>query len=647
MARVGANPETSSNKLEQMMLPDVEETKAEGGADIDLAGDGVHKVYLHRGQLDIYNWQARTTYIRAARGFGKTSYIGLHMMKCVLGLRRQMGGFVGSSAKQLYTRTMPNALKVVNTLGFEKFYFMGQPPAKLRWEMPLARPRVWENCVSFANGFVWQMLSMAVRGSANGLNLAALVGDETKYLPWQRVKEEVMPTLRGDFMPASARKVEKKNMWGYGTVGAQNPFWLSSLWVSDAGLTNAQCLWEQDGREQESRDVNSKIAEMLAELAYLQKHNRPLALQLAQNDNYLRQLNALRSESSVFWNWSSLENLSMLGQNFIRDLERQLPRMMFEIQVLGRMIRNAGDGFYSQFTEELNTYESQDCTDLILDKYSHKAKGRFLDVQRYPTDVEYMTLDLDELKAAGEDCSCDLDVQYDQPLRIAIDCGHDMNCMVVGQTTTYQGRPSVFVMKEFFVQGDARLRSLVRMFTNYYRPHLRRRHSGNEYGGGAGEVIYYYNQTSKQGGATAYAVESSEDSRFDNVVVRELESYGWKVTRGEFSVWRHERKWQLFCDIFSFQTSPSVYISRESGRCQYLLVAITQAGVLPGFKKDKTREKLKSNDPESLGGDPRTRTDITDAFDDLIIGIKEGAEGNRKIGGGLRNKFQHLAGIPH
>ena len=644
MSRIGSNPNTSSDTLERRMLPDVEDARPKGGADIDLAGDGVHKIYLHQGQLDIYNWQANTTYLRAARGFGKTSYIGLHMMKCVLGMRRQMGGFVGASAKQLYTRTMPNALKVVNTLGFEQFYFLGQPPAKLRWDAPLARPRVWENCVSFANGFVWQMLSMAVRGSANGLNLAALVGDETKYLPWQRVKEEVLPTLRGDFMPPSARKTEKQ-IWGYGINKKQNPYYCSQLWVSDAGLTQAQCLWEQDGRDQESADVNSKIAEMLSELELLNRHNKRLANELAQNENYLRKLNALRSESSVFWNWSSLENLNMLGMNFLHNLERQLPRMMFEIQVLGRMVRNAGDGFYCQFSEELNTYESQDCTDFIIDKFSHKAKGRFLDAQRYPTNVEYMTMDLDELQAAGEDCSCDMDVQYDQPLRIAIDAGHQMNCMVVGQTSMYQGKPSVMVMKEFFVQGETRLRGLVRMFTEYYRPHLRRRRGKSDsYGGGAGEVIYYYNQTSRQGGATPYAVENSEDSRFDNVVVHELESYGWKVTRGEFSVWRHERKWQLFCDIFSFRSSPSVYISRESGRCQYLLTAITQAGVLPGFKKDKSREKLKSDD--GIGGDPRTRTDITDAFDDLIIGVKEGAEGNRKVGGRLRGRFGNLTGIP-
>lgn len=617
------------------MLPGMEEQGQDGG-EVDLVGDGVHKIYMHRGQLDVYNFGARNTKIRAARGFGKTSYIGCHMMKCVLGMPRQMGGFVGASAKQLYTRTMPNALKVVNQLGFEGFYFLGQAPAKLHWDVPLAKPRVWENCVHFSNGVVVQMLSMAVKGSSNGLNLAFLIGDETKYLPWQRVKEEVLPTLRGDFMPLSVRKTEVKR-WGYGTDPKINPYYCSQLWVSDAGLTQKQCEWEKE-KDYETKDVNAQIAEMLAELKYLEKHSPKTAIALSRNDNYLRKLNLLRSKSEVFWQFSSIENIAMLGgEAWLRDMKRELPDLMFRLQILGQPPGKASDGFYCQFSEELNTYESADCTNLILDKFSRKTKGRFLDAQRWPTDVEYMTLDMDAMQSAGEDCSCDLDLRYDEPLRIAIDAGHDMSCMVVGQTVNYQGKPSLLVMKEFFVQGEVRLRGLVREFTNYYRPYLRRRNSA---AGGAGEVIFYYTQTIKQGGATAYAVEGSEDSRFDNVMVLELESYGWKVIRGEFSVWRHERKWQLFCDVFSFRASPSVYICKESGRCQYLLTAINNAGVLNNFQKDKSLEKYKSAD--GVAGDPRTRTDITDAFDDLVIGVKMGAEGERKVGGRLRGRFKNL-----
>lgn len=635
MTRVGTNVGRSSDKLEARMLPGMEEQGQDGG-EVDIVGDGVHKIYMHRGQLDVYNFGARNTKVRAARGFGKTSYIGCHMMKCVLGMPRQMGGFVGASAKQLYTRTMPNALKVVNQLGFEGFYFLGQAPAKLHWDVPLAKPRVWENCVHFSNGVVVQMLSMAVKGSSNGLNLAFLIGDETKYLPWQRVKEEVLPTLRGDFMPLSARKAEVKR-WGYGTDPKINPYYCSQLWVSDAGLTQKQCEWEKE-KDYETKDVNAQIAEMLAELKYLEKHSPKTAIALSRNDNYLRKLNLLRSKSEVFWQFSSIENIAMLGgEAWLRDMKRELPDLMFRLQILGQPPGKASDGFYCQFSEELNTYESADCTDLILDKFSHKTKGRFLDAQRWPTDVEYMTLDMDAMQSAGEDCSCDLDLRYDEPLRIAIDAGHDMSCMVVGQTVNYQGKPSLLVMKEFFVQGEVRLRGLVREFTNYYRPYLRRRNSA---AGGAGEVIFYYTQTIKQGGATAYAVEGSEDSRFDNVMVLELESYGWKVTRGEFSVWRHERKWQLFCDVFSFQTSPSVYICKESGRCQYLLTAINNAGVLNNFQKDKSLEKYKSAD--GVAGDPRIRTDITDALDDLVIGVKMGAEGERKVGGRLRGRFKNL-----
>jgi hypothetical protein len=67
------------------------------------------------------------------------------------------------------------------------------------------------------------------------------------------------------------------------------------------------------------------------------------------------------------------------------------------------------------------------------------------------------------------------------------------------------------------------------------------------------------------------------------------------------------------------------------------------AAIVPGtFRKDKSREKLKNTDPDSLGGDPRERTDITDALDDLWLGCKVKAEGNKKIGGGLRGRYANI-----
>lgn len=639
MSRVGTNLEKSSDRLEARMFPNVDETsQGDGGSEVDLLGDGVHKIYLHRAQLEMYNWQSRTTYVRAARGFGKTSYIGVHMMKCVLGMPRQMFGFVGASAKQLYCRTMPNALKVVNQLGFESFYFLGQAPAKLRWPMPLARPRVWEGCIHWASGAVTQSLSMSVKGSANGLNLAALIGDETKYLPWQKVKEEVLPTLRGDFMPPSARKSEVKR-WGYGTDGKRNPFWLSQLWVSDAGLTQKQREWEKE-KDNETKDVNAKIAEMLADLKYLEKHNPKMAVELAQNDRFLGQLNALRKDSITFWNWASTENLSLLGPGFIAQMKRELPDLLFRITVMGQMLTATRDGWYSNFDEDIHTYTADEMSverdgfSLIADSFTVRQHGESLDAQRYPTQWERDGLDLEQASKAADNCSMDVDLDYSSPLYIAVDCNANLNCMVVGQTRTVKGKPSLLVLKTFYVMNERKLISLVKEeFSRYYRPYLRRSHDKR--------VIFLYTPTIKQGGSVAYAVEGAQEYRFDRVVERELKAQGWSVEAVECKVAFHEEKYRIINECLAGTTAPFIYINKEQN--DLLIAAITNAEIKPGtYKKDKSHEKLKATSEDSIGGDPRTRTDVTDAFDDLVMGVKFYDNYKKKVGGGLNGRFKHL-----
>ena len=630
MSRVGSDPNKSSDRFEARMMPDVEPPKPDGGGYVDCRGDGQHNVYLSPWQNKVRNFGARNTKVRGGRGTGKSSFLGVSMMDVTLGLPRMMGGFCGANAKQLYTRTIPNVLKVVNLLGFENFYFLGQPPARLRWPSPLARPRVWENCISFANGFVWQALSLAIRGSANGLNLAAIFGDETKYMPWGRVKEEVLPTLRGDFMPPSARKTEVKR-WGYGTDPKMNNHWLSQLFVSDAGLNARECEWEKE-KDYETVDVNKQISEMLAELHYLELHHPKQAQELAKNDVYLSKLFALRAKSEAFFNLSSIENISMLGgEAYIRQMKRELPDLLFRLQILGQEKGSAKDGFYCNYSE-LNNYTSAEITDLVFDKYSMRKKGKALDAQQWPTEYETETLDLDQLQHDGENCSLDLDLDYQEPLRIALDANSDINCFVVGQTRVFKGRPSLLVMKEFFVQGEIRLRGLCKKFSNYYRPFLRH---------GCKDVIFYVGSSIKQGNQWAYAVENGEDSRFDKVVERELIDAGFNVIRAEFTSWRQERKYQAINDAFSFTETPAVYINSEAGRTEYLRASLENAAIIPGtFKKDKHEEKYKSN--TGVAGDKRERTTISDAFDDLFIGVKIGAEGHHKVGGGLNGRFKNL-----
>ena len=93
--------------------------------------------------------------------------------------------------------------------------------------------------------------------------------------------------------------------------------------------------------------------------------------------------------------------------------------------------------------------------------------------------------------------------------------------------------------------------------------------------------------------------------------------------------------------MFAYQTSPAIYICSEANRCENVIAALNNTAVLPGsFRKDKHLEKYASED--GVAGSRSTRTDITDAFDDLAIGIKTEAEKTRKVGAGLRGRFKNL-----
>jgi hypothetical protein len=485
------------------------------------------------------------------------------------------------------------------------------------------------------------MLSMCVKGSANGLNLAALIGDEAKYLPWQRVKEEVLPTLRGDFMPKSASKVEQKR-WGYGTDGRRNNHWLSQLFVSDAGLTQQQSVWEGD-KALATTEINKQISEMLAELTYLEKHCPAAAAQLACNDNYLKKLHLLRSQSESWWNLSSISNVSMLTEAYIRQMEREMPPLLFSLMVLGVEKGAAKDGYYCNldmenihgYTEEEYSMEYGDSFSMLADKFTIKKKGTALSAQHWPEHVESESIDIQELGRIAEEDTCllDMDLDWHSPLLVAFDANANICCCCVGQVRG----DDVLVQRSLFTLNERKLRSLFRQeFGRIYKPFLRR---------GCGEVIVFYTATVKQGASTAYAVEDGDEFRFDRVVIQELTDLGFKVTGVDMGApLFHNVKYQLMADLMSGVQKPHIRICTDPGRNTYLIPALEQTGVLSGFRKDKSKEKLKATDEDSLGGDPRTRTDITDAFDDLMIGVKYHYMGGikKKIGNGLRGRFQNL-----
>ncbi len=65
-----------------------------------------------------------------------------------------------------------------------------------------------------------------------------------------------------------------------------------------------------------------------------------------------KQLNQLRSVAVYYREYSSIENLQLLGENYIRQMKRDLTPLTFQTSILCQRIGIAKDGFYSSMREK-------------------------------------------------------------------------------------------------------------------------------------------------------------------------------------------------------------------------------------------------------------------------------------------------------
>lgn len=83
----------------------------------------------------------------------------------------------------------------------------------------------------------------------------------------------------------------------------------------------------------------------------------------------------------------------------------------------------------------------------------------------------------------------------------------------------------------------------------------------------------------------------------------------------------HQQKFTFINDVLTGRQSPFLRMNKENN--EYLIVAMENCRVKMSSRgpvKDKSQEKLKSEEGE--GGALETRTDITDALDTLLIGVR-------------------------
>ena len=523
-----------------------------------------NKVYFNKPQRLTQLIGANTTVIVAGRRTGKTDSIAApFVLRNMQRMPGSTGGIVVPTFKHGLTNTIPGLLAAWKRWGYIEgvHYVVGKKPPKY-FRKPITPPHDYEHVISFYNGSVAIIISQDRPGSSNSLTLSWLLVDEAKFIDYAKLKEETLPANGGI-----------KSHFG------KHSFNHSIMILSDMPQTSKDS-WFLHYRDKMDVELIKTIEATVYEIwrtkeriRALNAKGEPVPVHLK---GYLRRLdrnlNKMRSVAVYYREYSSIENLQLLGENYIKQMKRDLTPLTFQTSILCQRIGIAKDGFYSSM-REAHKYNAND--------------NQYLDSLGY--DYDFSTLD----------SRADADVDPDAPICIGMDYNANINWIVAGQPRDRR----LNVIKSFYVKFDRKIPALVDDFCRYYAEHRNK------------TVVYYYDATAL---GSNYAVN---DQDFHYNVVKEFESRDWRVESVYLGnpMHKHE-KYLLINNAFAGTQRLMPFFNRENN--DDLILAIQSTGVSRGrngFDKDKSGEKLAESEENLL----EHRTDGTDAFDTLYIGCEK------------------------
>ena len=522
------------------------------------------QIYFNEPQRLTQLIGANISVIVAGRRTGKTDSIAApFVLRNMQRMPGSTGGIVVPTFKHGLTNTLPGLFAAWKRWGYIQgvHYVVGRKPPK-SFAKAIIEPSDYEHVISFYNGSVAVIISQDRPGSSNSLTLSWLLIDEAKFIDYERLKDETFPANGGI-----------KSYFG------KHSFNHSIMILSDMPQTQ-KGSWFLHYKEKMDEELIDTIKATIYEIWKTKERVRRLKGEGKAVPKYLKRylrtldtnLNKMRSVAVYYKEYSSIENLQLLGENYIKQMKRDLTPKTFQTSILCQRIGIAKDGFYSSMRE------------------GHKYNA---------SDFEYLDSLGYDFAPEAMDCRADKDINPLAPICIGMDYNANINWIVAGQP---EGR-RLNIIKSFYVKFERKIPALIEEFCNYYAHHQNK------------TVVYYYDTTAL--GAN-YAVNEQD---FHWVVCHEFEKRGWQVEDVYLgNPMRHDEKYLLINQGFAGKQRLMPFFNRQNN--DDLILAIQTAGVVRGrngFRKDKGGEKLDETEENLL----EHRTDGTDAFDTLYIGAEK------------------------
>lgn len=650
-----------------------------------------HQIYLTRFQQQSLYMAAKDERVIAARRVGKTDgLVAPYVWMASQSMPGMLGAWVAVSRQQGFGKTIPSTMAAMERMfGFVQgvHFGWGRPPKHAK--PSIFKPKNYDNYIWFANGSGWVLISLSQTASANSYTFSAMVGDEARFFPYKKVTDELMPALSGQTHPlgdiafSDHNPLYKSTRFLSDASLTTKGSWLEreedklDLEIETGPFKGKTYRWVQEQLEEyadkiiryndllynahksghaihvvpeEVRQVMRAVAlkmmkhegqfrimpnhglhvtrsmvtmavnyhlvdpndaELIYDYEYLITPEEDFEMQMFLrskkfSEGYLREL---RRVAFVVRRASTLSNVDLLSEDYIRQMKRDLPAYTFMVSIMNVKMQKSNDGFYSNLDiDHVHGYIPEDVDPLSQANFSTQKATGIVDGKRI-TSESYQP-DFKELSERN-DCRMDSDCHMSEPLYLALDYNANINTLVVGQKYERDGVMALNVIKSFYVKNERKLRELIQDFSRYFAPKR----------AVCRDVTYFYDATAKQGASYA-----TTDERFYMAVINELESAGWNVTAIDMGVpERHEVKHKIINEALAGIIYPAIRINQPNNPDLIIAMQLCEVSIsYRGFRKDKSQEKK----PETEDNLPlQQRTDFTDAFDQLYLGLKYFAAG--------------------
>jgi hypothetical protein len=475
-------------------------------------------IYLNKKQLAFIQATQEDKGFCGGRGVGKSTLNGAESAVNVLEMPKSKGAILGLTYNQIMTKFLPPMTDMWKRMGFRLHtdkepghYIIGKKPPD-HWERAWQEPEYYQNVISLWNGSRIELLSFDRKNANLGGNYDWLKVDEAQTINKDRFDKEIRPTVRGNKYRYTTPRHHSVSFTG------SMPWLPSGMWFPD----------------------------MLHEA---KKHPKKV----------------------FYMEATAWDNVDVLGENYIRRLERTLPFLVYEVEVMNKRITKLPNCFYDEFEESRHCY-------ITHYEYSDEEDGIKI------TDTDYD-------RAKELDISMDFNAKFTSLIVGQEHLIPNWECRIINEFWEKRDINSPVEYDPALEEHRDIISRTVQKFIDYYKghkPYIRIWGDRNGNNATANSALTFYQQIEKQLKIAGFNVVLMVERRLDPL---------------------HQLKHLVINSLLRGSSQlPKIKINAE--RCKNLIISIQASPLTPDFKKDKSSETQEI---------PQERaTHLSDCFDNLI-----------------------------